>query len=630
MLLSSSLLILLFGVVQIHGDATSITLTTPDSNPIAIDDLCHHADDFAYCKSFIDGLVEMEEQQSHDHVVKQPYLRRASTTTRQLNETQSPNEEHDFRFYLTNIGGATFSVGLVAVISAMFLGYLTLDPLDLRIKMRAALDPTEKEAAASIYPLVNQNHRLMVTLLVMNSLAYECLPLFLDKLLPTWMTIIFSVTLLLVFGEIIPTAIFTGPDQLMLASKLSPLVSASMTLLHPITYPLVKLLDRVVPDESDDDEEYNRAELSALVRIQFEERIKAQKQKEMADSMNIKNGPKRRTTLRGLHMANQIQAEKQQQQQLINDSYFNSSRNWRRLKNEIMEAVTEKQQMTSSESSSNIFGSLFDVNEKESVDGKSNRPRALSNSSASTTASEHPFEQIAPPLERTEVRAVEGALNLKTMCALDVYTPIRQIYAVPEDLELSKQNIAEIYGQGYSRVPVYDPKGKDCTAMKGILMTRQLIMIDWDDERTVSSLTMYIPPCVSPRMNLIRLLHLLRKGGSLIAFVCAGPQIAERALDEGRAIPPEAGFMGLVTLQDVLESVIQERIYDEEDISERNLASAVLTNWAATVLQRFAKRQKLRRVNSIEGSTNYANQLSPRSDNKGVVADESTPLLKSP
>jgi len=203
-MLSSSLLILLFGVVQIiiiHGDAT--TLTTPDSNPIAIDDLCHHADDFDYCKSFIDGLVEMEEQQrSHDHI-KQPYLRRSSTTTRrQLNETQSPNEEHDFRFYLINIGGATFIVGLVAVISAMFLGYLTLDPLDLRIKMRAALDPTEKEAAASIYPLVNQNHRLMVTLLVMNSLAYECLPLFLDKLLPTWMTIIFSVTLLLVFGEV--------------------------------------------------------------------------------------------------------------------------------------------------------------------------------------------------------------------------------------------------------------------------------------------------------------------------------------------------------------------------------------------------------------------------------------------
>jgi len=416
----------------------------------------------------------------------------------------------------------------------------------------------------------------------------------------------------------------------MLASKLAPLVSASLTILHPVTYPLVKLLERVVPDESDDEEEYNRAELSALVRLQFEERIKSLRQKELAASMNVKSGPNRRTTLRGLHMANQLQTEKQRQQQLIHDSYFNSSRNWRRLKNEIMEAVTEKQQIISSESTGNIFGGLFDVGEKEAGDGKPTHcPRSLSNSSASTTASEHPFEQIAPPLERTEVRAVEGALNLKTMCALDVYTPIRQIYAVPEDLELSKQKIAEIYGEGYSRVPVYDPKGKHCTAMKGILMTRQLIMIDWDDERTVSSLPIYIPPCVSPRMNLIRLLHLLRKGGSLIAFVCAGPHIAERALDEGRAIPPEAGFMGLVTLQDVLESVIQERIYDEEDISERNLASAVLTNWAATVLQRFAKRQKLRRVNSIEGSAIHANQMSPRNDNKEAAVGERSPLLKS-
>ena len=40
------------------------------------------------------------------------------------------------------------------------------------------------------------------------------------------------------------------------------------------------------------------------------------------------------------------------------------------------------------------------------------------------------------------------------------------------------------------------------------------------------------------------------------------------------AIPPEAGFMGIVTLQDVLESVLQERIYDEEDVAQRHLAGA--------------------------------------------------------
>lgn len=114
-----------------------------------------------------------------------------------------------------------------------------------------------------------------------------------------------------------------------------------------------------------------------------------------------------------------------------------------------------------------------------------------------------------------------------------------------------KKAFADIFSQGYSRVPVYEPQAPPnesrITAMKGILMTRQLskslnvqrktllstllyihgvlsstVMVDWEDERTVSTLPLYIPPCVSPRMNLVTLLHLLRKGGSLIAFVCAG------------------------------------------------------------------------------------------------------------
>jgi metal transporter CNNM len=618
-----NLLLVLLGACQSLG---AILMIHAGSN-FAVDDLCHHADDFDYCAAFIDGLVE-KELQSHN-------LRRGAAR-RQLNEKPSL-EERDLVFYLFNIGGATLSVIFVAIISGMFLGFMTLDGMDLRIKMRAAVDPTEKDAAAAIFPLVDQNHRLMATLLVMNALAYECLPLFLDNMLPTWMTILFSVTLLLVFGEIIPSAIFTGPDQLILASKLAPLVKTFMAILHPITHPLVKLIDRLVPShESEEDEEYNRAELSALVRIQFEERMRAQRQKEMLNAITHGGGNKR-TSLKVTKMGalpNQLHHEKQRQQQLINDSYFNSCRNWRRLKKEIIKAVSEKQQQRNDSAIS--LGSLFDVNEKAAFDGITGIPgtpkrdvkpthrRNLSSSSGSSFGSDIAFEQIAPPLEHTEVRAVEGALNLKTMCALDVYTPLRTIYAVPEDLELTKQTVAEIYGQGYSRVPVYDPKGKDNTAMKGILMTRQLIMIDWDDERTVSSLPLYIPPCVSPRMNLIKLLHLLRKGGSLMAFVTAGPHIAERALEEGRAIPPEAGFLGLVTLQDVLESLIQERIYDEGDIKQQNLASAVLTNWAATVLQRFAKRQKIRRSNSITGSINL-----PSSDNGSFLADEGTPLLNS-
>jgi CBS domain containing-hemolysin-like protein len=43
----------------------------------------------------------------------------------------------------------------------------------------------------------------------MNAGANEALPLFLDRLVPTWASVIISVTFVLIFGEIIPSAIFT-------------------------------------------------------------------------------------------------------------------------------------------------------------------------------------------------------------------------------------------------------------------------------------------------------------------------------------------------------------------------------------------------------------------------------------
>ena len=40
--------------------------------------------------------------------------------------------------------------------------------------------------------------------------ANEALPLFLDKIVPSWLAIILSVTFVLFFGEIIPSSLFTG------------------------------------------------------------------------------------------------------------------------------------------------------------------------------------------------------------------------------------------------------------------------------------------------------------------------------------------------------------------------------------------------------------------------------------
>ena len=68
-------------------------------------------------------------------------------------------------------------------------------------------EPQERVYAARIIPMVEHKHLLLVTLLLCNAAAMEALPIFLDKMVPSYMAIILSVTAVLFFGEIIPQAL---------------------------------------------------------------------------------------------------------------------------------------------------------------------------------------------------------------------------------------------------------------------------------------------------------------------------------------------------------------------------------------------------------------------------------------
>jgi metal transporter CNNM len=60
----------------------------------------------------------------------------------------------------------------------------------------------ERIAAASLIPIVKRHHQLLVTLLLFNSLANESLPIILRDLVPSWLAILLSVFLVLIFGEV--------------------------------------------------------------------------------------------------------------------------------------------------------------------------------------------------------------------------------------------------------------------------------------------------------------------------------------------------------------------------------------------------------------------------------------------
>lgn len=128
--------------------------------------------------------------------------------------------------------------------SGLTVGYLSIDELVLELKQKTGTEK-EKKYSGIVIPILAKHHWLLVTLLVANAFAMEALPLFLDKLVPEFIAIILSVTLVLVFGEIIPQAICTGPNQVKIAAMISPVTIGLMWITSPISWPIGKLLDCV-------------------------------------------------------------------------------------------------------------------------------------------------------------------------------------------------------------------------------------------------------------------------------------------------------------------------------------------------------------------------------------------------
>jgi len=391
-------------------------------------------------------------------------------------------------FYIYNVLGASFCVVAGALVAGIMIGLLSLDPLLLLIKARASDCPLERAQASAILPIVKQHHLLLVALLLLNTLASEALPLYLGQLVPDAVAVILSVLLVLFCGEILPTAYFTGRNQVKMAAKWVNFTKFLLCITYPIAYPIARLLDFLVGGGDEEHEDgkggsvFNRNELAALIRIQYEERLAAKRRRKKAggdiDSM----------TAQQLH-----------------------------------ELKVEMDRQSSS------------------------------------------FHQ-------DEVAIVEGAMQMKTRCAVDLLKSYRKVFSVSYNTMLDEAAIVRIFTSGYSRIPVYE--GNKKKRIKGILMSRQLIMANKNDPRPISSLPLHIPHCVAPETNLVELVNLFQTGGSVrraghMALVCARPDLGNAALEDNGALPDEAGLIGIITLEDVLEAILSAQILDEMDAAGR-------------------------------------------------------------
>jgi metal transporter CNNM len=132
--------------------------------------------------------------------------------------------------------------------AGLTLGLLSIDKLDLEVIKRSGT-PQEQRLAARVEPLIRNPHLLLVSLLLLNSICMEALPIFLDRLLNPILAIAISVTAILIFGEILPQAVCKR-HGMAVGARLSWFVRVIIVLAFPVAWPIGKLLDHILGHES--------------------------------------------------------------------------------------------------------------------------------------------------------------------------------------------------------------------------------------------------------------------------------------------------------------------------------------------------------------------------------------------
>jgi hypothetical protein len=125
-----------------------------------------------------------------------------------------------------------------------------------------------------------------------------------------------------------------------------------------------------------------------------------------------------------------------------------------------------------------------------------------------------------------------------------------------------------------------------------------------------------------------------------MALVCAQPHLGNKALRSGECLPKEAGLIGIITLEDVLEALLQEQIYDEYDREERTrekLATMVLKKWRLYVKRKKEGLLQPADVNHNPAMLSVVAQAmkntatsSPVAMEEGLAEETTTLLVKHP
>ncbi|XP_059304725.1 DUF21 domain-containing protein At5g52790-like isoform X2 [Lycium ferocissimum] len=183
-------------------------------------------------------------------------------------------------------------------------------------------------------------------------------------------------------------------------------------------------------------------------------------------------------------------------------------------------------------------------------------------------------------LSHDETTIIAGALDLAQKMVKDAMTPMSRVFSLDLHSKLTDEKINLIISKGHSRVPVYSGSP---TNIVGLILVKNLIKCRPEDEVLIKDLTIRSLPKVPDSLPLYDLLNQFQKGNSHMAVVVKSSRITEEVAENAakhdiikinilpdspiqqHAVEKGEVAIGIITMEDVLEQLLQEPIYDETD-----------------------------------------------------------------
>ncbi|KAL0414605.1 UNVERIFIED_CONTAM: DUF21 domain-containing protein [Sesamum radiatum] len=265
-------------------------------------------------------------------------------------------------------------------------------------------------------------------------------------------------------------------------------------------------------------------------------------------------------------------------------------------------------------------------------------------------------------LTRDETTIISGALDLTEKTAEAAMTPIESTFSLDVNSKLDWEAMGKILARGHSRVPVYSGNPKNII---GLLLVKSLLTVRAETETPVSAVSIRRIPRVPADMPLYDILNEFQKGSSHMAAVVKSkrrnkntPSIVQNSEESGVTngksdlttplllkkeekadavvvdierfsrstsknnmtyndavtdgmVPSsedseDGGVIGIITLEDVFEELLQEEIVDETDefVDVHKRIRVV----AAAAASSVARAPSTRRLNSLKGAGGQTKQ----------------------